>query len=108
MDIYKLTAMHYVEYLIPDDIRRLTAPTEKINSIYPPEEWFIEVGRMPVMGWYSIQRQALDSGVIKRFVIGECPVMFFDLWGVVGLYEQALKSDPYSLFGLDKENPCIK
>lgn len=108
VDIYKLTAMHYVEYLIPDDIRRLTAPTEKINSIYPPEEWFIEVGRMPVMGWYSIQRQALDSGVIKRFVIGECPVMFFDLWGVVGLYEQALKSDPYSLFGLDKENPCIK
>lgn len=108
VDIYKLTAMHYVEYLIPEDIRRLTAPTDEINSIYPPEEWFIEAGRMPVMGWYSIQQTALDSGAIKRFTIGACPVMFFDLWEVVGLYEQALRSDPYSLFGLEKGNLRIK
>lgn len=108
VDIYKLTAMHYVEYLIPEDIRRLNAPTDEINSIYPPEEWFIEVGRMPVMCWYGIQQTALDSGAIKRFTIGACPVMFFDLWEVVGLYEQALRSDPYSLFGLEKGNLRIK
>ena len=38
VDIYKLTAMHYVEYLIPEDIGRLTAPTDEVNRLYPPEE----------------------------------------------------------------------
>lgn len=100
VDIYKLTAMHYVEYLIPEDIRALTAPTDEVNSVYPPDEWFIEVGRLPVMGWYEIQEKALEKGIIQRSVLGKCLVMFFDLYGVVGLYEQALRNDPYRLFGL--------
>lgn len=100
VDIYKLTAMHYVEYLIPEDIGRLTAPTDEVNRRYPPEEWFIEVGRLPVMGWYEIQRRALERGIIHKFNIGDCHAMIFDLWGVVGLYQQALQKYPYKLFGL--------
>lgn len=100
VDIYKLTAMHYVEYLIPEDIRALTSPTEEVSRLYPPQEWFIEIGRLPVMGWYEIQEKALEKGIIQRSMLGECPVMFFDLYGVVGLYEQALRTDPYRLFGL--------
>lgn len=100
VDIYKLTAMHYVEGLIPQDIRALTAPGDEVNRVYPPEEWFIETGRLPVMGWYTIQKEALESGFIRRQQIGNCNAMFFDLWEVVGMYQQALKTDPYSLFGL--------
>lgn len=102
VDIYKLTAMHYVEDLIPENIGRITAPTDEINRLYPPEEWFIEVGRLPVMGWYKIQRQAMEHGIIREFFIGNCHAMIFDLWEVVRLYQQALRNDPYSLFGLKR------
>lgn len=102
VDIYKLTAMHYVEGLIPPDISAISAPCAEVNSIYPPEEWFIETGRVPELGWYKIQNAALEQGIIHRQNIGECPAMFFDLWEVVGMYERALKDDPYSLFGVKK------
>ena len=102
VDIYKLTAMHYVEGLIPQDISAISAPSAEVNSVYPPEEWFIETGRVPELGWYKIQNAALEQGIIRRQNIGECPAMFFDLWEVVGMYERALKDDPYSLFGVKK------
>lgn len=102
VDIYKLTAMHYVEGLIPPDISAISAPCAEVNSVYPPEEWFIETGRVPELGWYKIQNAALEQGIIHRQNIGECPAMFFDLWEVVGMYERALKDDPYSLFGVKK------
>lgn len=44
VDIYKLTAMHYVESIIPKEINDIFKPSEEINKIYPPEEWFIETG----------------------------------------------------------------
>ena len=103
VDIYKLTAMHYVEGIIPEDIGAISAPSEEVNRIYPPEEWFIECGRVPVLGWYTIQNSALEQGIIRRQKIGECDAMFFDLWKVVGMYEQALKDDPYSLFGVERK-----
>lgn len=102
VDIYKLTAMHYVEGLIPQDISAISAPSAEVNSVYPPEEWFIETGRVPELGWYKIQNAALEQGIIHRQNIGECPAMFFDLWEVVGMYERALKDEPYSLFGVKK------
>lgn len=103
VDIYKLTAMHYVEGLIPPDIGKISAPGEEVNRIYPPEEWFIETGRVPVPGWYTIRNAALEQGIIRKQNIGECTAMFFDLWQVVGMYEQALKDDPYSLFGVERK-----
>lgn len=102
VDIYKLTAMHYVEGLIPQDISDISAPNDEVNRVYPPEEWFIETGRVPELGWYKIQNAALERGIIRRRNIGECSAMFFDLWSVVGMYEEALKTDPYTLFGITK------
>lgn len=104
VDICKLTAMHYVEYLMPPELASFTAPTAAVNSLYPPEEWFIEVGQLPEKGWYKIQRQALELGIIKEFNIGSCHAMFFDLRQVVALYEHALKTDPLGLFGITGHN----
>ncbi|QHQ60835.1 hypothetical protein Ana3638_08705 [Anaerocolumna sedimenticola] len=44
VDIYKLTAMHYVEDLLPQKIRDIFKPSDEVNKIYPPEDWFIEMG----------------------------------------------------------------
>lgn len=102
VDIYKLTAMHYVEYLLPDEIKNYFPLSDKINKVYPPDEWFIETGTFSVKPWYTIQNMAYEKGVIKDGLIGNSKVMFFDIWDVVGLYEQELKDNPYKLYGLEK------
>lgn len=102
VDIYKLTAMHYVETITPDDINAKFAPNEEVNRIYPPEKWFIEAGHPPVKAWYKIQDIAYKKGLIKEIYIGGCKAMFFDIWSVVSLYENELRNDPYGLWGMEK------
>jgi len=103
VDIYKLTAMHYVEGITPGDINAQFAPDEKINRIYPPDQWFIEAGHPPVKAWYKIQSAAYEKGLIKEATIGGCKVMFFDIWSVVSIYENELRNDPYGLWGMEKQ-----
>lgn len=101
VDIYRLTAMHYVEDLLPEKVRNIFKPTDAVNKIYPPDEWFIEMGEPPVQPWYTIQDMAYEKGVIKTGVIGNCKCMFFDIWDVVGIYENELKDNPYKLYGIE-------
>ena len=103
VDIYKLTAMHYMEGSTPEDIKQRFAPTEEINKIYPPSEWFMEAGHPPVKAWYTIQKKAFEKGLIKEMQIGSCRAMFFDILSVVSIYENELKTNPYQLWGLNKE-----
>jgi aminoglycoside 3-N-acetyltransferase len=102
VDIYKLTSMHYVEDLLPQKIRDIFKPSEEVNKIYPPEQWFIETGEPPVKPWYTIQKMAFEKGVIKEGLIGKCNCMFFDIWDVVGLYQKELKNNPYKLYGIEE------
>ena len=100
VDIYKLTAMHYVEPITPADITAMFAPSEAVNRVYPPDEWFVEAGHPPVKAWYTIQAMAFEQGLIKEAMIGGCKAMFFDIRSVVSLYENELINDPYGLWGL--------
>ena len=102
VDIYSLTSMHYVEDLLPQKIRDIFKPSEEVNKIYPSEQWFIETGEPPVKPWYSIQKMAVEKGVIKERLIGKCNCMFFDIWDVVGLYQKELKDNPYKLYGIEE------
>ena len=101
VDIYKLTAMHYVEDALPKAISDLFAPTEEINAKYPPEEWFMEAGEPPVKPWYTIQDMARERGLIQEGYIGQCKYMFFDVWDVVSIYKEELEKNPYKLYGLE-------
>lgn len=103
VDIYKLTAMHYVEDLLPDDIKNYFLLSDEINKIYPSNKWLIEAGAFSVKPWYTIQKMAYEKGVIKDGRIGNSKVMLFDIWDVVGLYEQELKNNPYRLYGLERQ-----
>lgn len=101
VDIYKLTAMHYVEDAMPKEISDLYEPTEAVLRKYPPEEWIIECGNPPVMPWYTIQDMAYEEGLIKDGYIGTCKYMFFDIWEVVNLYRKELETNPFKLHGLE-------
>ena len=102
VDIYKLTAMHYMENDTPDDIRRISSPSVFINEKYPPDQWFMEAGHPPVKAWYKIQDIAYSRGLIKETYIGPCKVMFFDIYDVVSIYRDELLRAPYELWGIEK------
>lgn len=102
VDIYKLTAMHYVEDILPKEISDIFAPSEEVNAVYPPEEWFIETGEPPVKPWYTIQDMAYQKGLIKDGYIGKCKYMYFNVHDVVSLYRQELLNDPFKLYGIEK------
>ena len=100
VDIYKLTAMHYMEDILPQAVRDLFAPSAQASAQYPPEEWFIEAGEPPVRAWYAIQEEALQLGLIQQGQIGTCHTMLFDIMDVVSLYRRALETRPLQLYGL--------
>ena len=100
VDIYKFTAMHYVEAITPKDITEKFATNKEIDNLYPPDKWFIEAGHPPVKAWYTIQKKAYEKGLIKEAYIGSCKAMFFDILSVVSIYENELKTDPYGLWGM--------
>ena len=102
VDIYKLTAMHYMEDALPKEISEVFAPTDEINQKYPLEEWFMEAGAPPVKPWYAIQDMAYEKGLVKSGLIGSCRYMFFDLLPVVSLYRQELQKDAFALYGLKR------
>lgn len=101
VDIYKLTAMHYVEDAIPDEINKLFANDKSINEIYPQDEWFVETKHPSVKSWYTIQAMAYEKGLIKEVYIGKCKYMYFNIWDVISLYKQALENNPYKLYGIE-------
>ncbi len=101
VDIYKLTAMHYVEDNLPKAISDIFAPSEEISRKYPSDEWFVEAGEPPVKPWYIIQDMAYEKGLIKDGYIGECKYMFFDIWDVVSIYKSELLKNPFKLYGLE-------
>ena len=101
VDIYKLTAMHYMEDILPRKIRDIFAPNEEVCRKYPPDEWFIETGEPPVKPWYTIQDMAYQKGLIKDGYIGNCKYMFFDIRDVVYLYREELEKNPLKLYGLE-------
>lgn len=100
VDIYKLTAMHYVEDILPQAVTDLFAPTAEMSRKYPPEEWLIEAGGPPVKPWYTIERMARERGLIREGFIGSCRYMFFDVWEVVSIYRHELETNPLKLYGL--------
>lgn len=108
VDIYKLTAMHYMEEITPKEIGEVFAPSAEVNKIYPPEEWFIECGHPPVKAWYKIQNLAYERGLIKESMIGSCKAMFFDILDVVSIYREELERDPFGLWGMKKMNNSEK
>lgn len=102
VDIYKLTAMHYMEDILPKEISDILAPNEDVCRRYPPDEWFIETGETPVKPWYTIQNMAFEKGFIKSGYIGKCRYMFFYIWDVVSLYRRELENNPFRLYGLER------
>jgi aminoglycoside N3'-acetyltransferase len=102
VNIYRLSAMHYMEDAMPAGIKARFAPTPEALARYPANEWFIESFEPAAKPWYQIQSQAYAAGLITDGMVGDSKCMFFQVKPVVELYRQALLKRPYELYGLEK------
>lgn len=108
VDIYKLTAMHYVEDILPQQIRDVFATDAAVDALYPPQQWLVEQGAPPVKPWYTIQEMAYQQGMIQEGVIGACKYMYFEIKPIIELYRKELQERPLELYGLAKVLPSGK
>ncbi len=100
VDIYRLSAMHYVEDALPDEIRNRFAPSDMARAKYPEDQWLIEAWSPKAKPWYKIQNEAYTKGWITDTYIGNAKCLFFNVRPVIELYRQALLERPFELYGL--------
>ena len=103
VDIYKMSSMHYVEDILPDEIKKMFRPTEEALKVYPETDWFIEAWTPPAKPWYTIQKRAYEKGYISDIMIGNSKCMLVEVENVIDLYKQALQAEPFELYGVRKK-----
>jgi aminoglycoside N3'-acetyltransferase len=103
-DIHRCSAMHVAEEEapLPDEITALFEAPADIEQDYPPQYWYVQYGDTPEDGWAKIQAEADRRGLIRRAHIGRAECLLFKAGPVVALYAEALRTDPYALFGVPK------
>lgn len=100
VDIYRLSAMHYVEDSLPMEIQKKFEASIEARTMYPEDQWFIESWEPKVKPWYIIQDRAYLKGYIMDGMIGNSKCMLLPVKKVIELYREALMSEPLKLYGL--------
>jgi len=108
VDIHRLSTMHYAEDRaggVPADVTACFAAGEDVQRDYPPERWVVEVGHTPEDGWGKIQAEAFRRGLIREQRIGSARCLLLPAAEVGAIYEEALRTDPNGLFGVQRTQP---
>ena len=100
VDIYRLSAMHYVEDALPEAVKEKFRPSEAAVRLYPQDQWFIEAWSPACKPWHTIQQAAYDRGLITDGFIGGAKCMLLPVKPVIFLYREALERDALGLYGL--------
>jgi aminoglycoside N3'-acetyltransferase len=107
VDIHRCSSMHVAESKVgvPAMISRHFEVPEDIRRDYPDDVWYIQYGSTPDDAWGRVQDEAERRGLVKRHRIGRAECMLFKARAVVGIYEEALRKNPFGLFGVEKTEP---
>ena len=109
VDITRCSSMHTAESKVewPKEIIESFQLPDEIQYQYPETEWYVQYQdpHKPLLenAWEKVRIEAERRGLIKRGTIGKAECMLFKGKGVVGIYEECLRTDPFKLFGIDKE-----
>lgn len=102
VDITRCSCMHQAEKVpLPPDIEQRFELPDVIRRKYP-DDIHLAYRHSPEDAWLKIQQEAEELGVINIGQIGRATCRFFRARTVVGLYEEARRTDPWSLFGVAK------
>ena len=98
--IYRCTSMHYAEHVgIPAEVSACYEVPRSVSALYPADV-LVFGGDTPEPGWSKVLAEADGRGLVAHGVVGAAECMLFVARDVVGIYEQALRDDPYGLFGV--------
>jgi len=109
VDINRCSCMHTAEdqFIWPPAIVDHFRLPEEIGRQYPDTQWFVQYQDpqkpVPDDAWEKVRIEAESRGLIRRGYIGQAECLLFKARPVVAIYEEALRSDPSSLFGVPKE-----
>jgi aminoglycoside N3'-acetyltransferase len=100
------SSMHQAEigFSMPEAIKRYWQVPEDIRRDYP-EDIYISYGRTPDDAWGKVRAEAERRGQVWRTRIGRAECVLFKARVVVGIYREWLLSDPFDLYGFERETP---
>lgn len=100
VDIHSCSSMHQAEKVgIPEGITRLFKIPEDIRRDYS-EDIYLAYGSTPDDAWRKVQAEAESRGWMIKRKIGNAGCRLFKARAVVGIYEEALRTDPFGLYGV--------
>jgi len=103
--IYRCTSMHYAEHVgLPIEVSACYDVPASVSALYP-EDVLVFGGETPEPGWSKVLAAAERRGLVTHGHVGAAEALFFVAADVVGIYEQALRDDPYGLFGVARPTP---
>jgi aminoglycoside N3'-acetyltransferase len=100
-----VSSMHQAEKVgIPPEVVECVKVPDEIRRDYP-DDIYLSWGGPPEDGWGKVLIEADRRGLVKRRKIGSSECMLFKARQVVGIYEEALRTDPLGLYGLSTSKP---
>ena len=103
VDIERCSSMHQAEkYPLPPEVTRYLKLPDEIRQWYPSDDFYLAYGQTPENAWLKIQAEAEQRSLIKIGQIGQATCRYFKARPVVGMYEEALRTDPWGLYGVKK------
>lgn len=104
VNVHSCSSLHVAERVgIPEEVARIYRVPEDILQEYPVDEWSIGFGSTPNDAWMTVWQEAEKHKLIRSQRIGQATCSLFKANALVAIYESFLRSDPYTLFGVDKD-----
>ena len=109
VDINRCSSMHQAEGKtpLPQGIVEHFRVPQAILDQYPESDWYVQYSEpgqpLPDDAWGKVIAEARRRGLVTQGSIGQAECLFFKARPVVGLYEEFLRTDPFSLFGVSPE-----
>ena len=110
VDIDRCSSMHTAEGKVewPKSIIENFKVPEELRREFPEDQWYVDYQDPhkppPENAWGKVRIEAERRGLIRRGKIGEAECMLFRGKPVVDIYEEYLRTAPYTLFGVEDEN----
>lgn len=108
VNVHSCSSLHVAERVgIPEEVRRLHQLPDDIRQAHPADEWAIGYGGTPNDAWMTVWQEAQQRQLLRQQWIGQAACTLFKANALVTIYEDFLRSDPYTLFGVERDRDTL-
>lgn len=96
------SSMHQAERAdLPERIAACFRLPDDLRALYS-DDLYLAYGGTPRDAWEEVRAEAERRGLVRRGRIGQAECLLFRARTVVGIYEEARRTDPWALYGLNE------